>query len=398
MANVVDRQERDEKRDYYEEQSFVTSLAGSGSLMSFNVEHGYLEAIVRGFRSGFLREFEYRQLCQCESLEDFKLCFGDTDFASCLQNIEGRLTTEIVVDRLWDKFVEEFDYIRSQAVGSLATFLNYIQYEYMITNISFLIVSLIKKGKPEVLVSKCDPMGTFPRMKSILTFENSEDGLHDLYRTVLVDTPIAPYFEEFFAADRGSVDRPFDEMQRVYNEREISIIANTIKKLWLEDFYAYCMSLGGITAQVMGELLSFEADRRAISIMINSFDTPLNDPFRRSERRELFCSFGSLYPEGIDKFDEVNDMIQLGAVLSKYGDIDRLWRRAEQDGKDVEDVLYEYEVHINRLAFEQQSHFACFWAYTKLKEQEKRNVFWIAECISQQMKDPATINRWIKIF
>lgn len=121
-------------------------------------------------------------------------------------------------------------------------------------------------------MSKCDPMGAFPRMKSILTFENSEDGLHELYRTVLVDTPIAPYFEEFFTTDRV-VDRPFEELQRVYGEREISIITNTIKKLWLEDFYAFCMSLGGMTAQVMDELLSFEADRRAISIMINSFDT-----------------------------------------------------------------------------------------------------------------------------
>lgn len=45
-----------------------------------------------------------------------------------------------MVDRLWDKFVEEFDYIRSQAVGSLATFLNYIQYEYMVRDTLLLVV------------------------------------------------------------------------------------------------------------------------------------------------------------------------------------------------------------------------------------------------------------------
>ena len=67
--------------------------------------------------------------------------------------------------------------------------------------------------------------------------------------------------QEFFSTERVS-DKPFDELQRVFNEREISVITNTIKKLWLEDFYRFCMGLGGETALVMGPLLSFEADRR----------------------------------------------------------------------------------------------------------------------------------------
>ncbi len=44
-----------------------------GDLTTFNAEHGYLEAMVRGFRSGFLREYEYRQLTQCDVLEDVKV-------------------------------------------------------------------------------------------------------------------------------------------------------------------------------------------------------------------------------------------------------------------------------------------------------------------------------------
>lgn len=194
----------------------------------------------------------------------------------------------------------------------------------MITNISFLIVSLIRKGQPEQLIARCDPMGIFPRMKSILTFENSDEGLLELYRTVLIDTPIAPYFEEFFNSETTN-DKHFEEFQRVFNEREISIITNMIKKLWLEDFYLYCMSIGGTTATIMKELLDFEADRRAISIMINSFNTQLNDPFKRdSERHDLFCSFGTLYPEAIELFSKVSDISQLGVVLSNYAEIYRL--------------------------------------------------------------------------
>lgn len=107
---------------------------------------------------------------------------------------------------------------------------------------------------------------------------------------------------------------------------------------------------------MMRDLLEFEADRRAISIMMNSFGTALNDPFRRDERSSLFASFGHLYPEGIEKFStvslqrtlpasvpsplcvvalvcQVGDMSQLGAVLEDYKDYSRLWQRAQNEGK-----------------------------------------------------------------
>ena len=35
----------------------------------FNVDTGYLEALVRGFRSGILAQSDYLNLSQCETLE-----------------------------------------------------------------------------------------------------------------------------------------------------------------------------------------------------------------------------------------------------------------------------------------------------------------------------------------
>lgn len=54
--------------------------------MTFNVQGGYLEAIVRGYRSGLLTATDYNNLCQCETLDDIKLHLSATDFGPYLQN------------------------------------------------------------------------------------------------------------------------------------------------------------------------------------------------------------------------------------------------------------------------------------------------------------------------
>ncbi len=35
----------------------------------FNVDHGYLEGLVRGFKSGILKVHDYQNLVQCETLD-----------------------------------------------------------------------------------------------------------------------------------------------------------------------------------------------------------------------------------------------------------------------------------------------------------------------------------------
>jgi len=35
----------------------------------FNIDHGYLEGLVRGFKSGILRDADYQNLIECQTLE-----------------------------------------------------------------------------------------------------------------------------------------------------------------------------------------------------------------------------------------------------------------------------------------------------------------------------------------
>lgn len=41
----------------------------AGGITTFNIHHGYVEALVRGYRSGYLDDVDYHHLTQCETLE-----------------------------------------------------------------------------------------------------------------------------------------------------------------------------------------------------------------------------------------------------------------------------------------------------------------------------------------
>ena len=144
----------------------------------FNVDNGYLEGLVRGFRSGIMSRADYLNLVQCETIEgmliraisrsrgelyeseggvcltrllshlehiinhrvynwllssscvvfvsDLKAQLQGTDYGNFLQNEPSPIPVAVIDDKLRSHLVVQFLHIRNQCTQPLATFLDYI--------------------------------------------------------------------------------------------------------------------------------------------------------------------------------------------------------------------------------------------------------------------------------
>jgi V-type H+-transporting ATPase subunit d len=149
----------------------------------------------------------------------------------------------------------------------------------------------------------------------------------------------------------------------------------------------------------MHQILAFEADRRTINITINSFNTELS----KEQRAKLFPSIGNLFPAGNNNLAKSDDLDQVKQVCDSVGAYRSFFdpapggasSNANGGGLDdelsiasrLEERFFSLEVHFNKLSFLSQFQYGVFYGYFKLKEQEIRNLMWIAECIAQDAKD-----------
>lgn len=334
--------------------------------LTFNIHAGYLEGVVRGYKSGLLTEADYNNLCQCETLDDIKLHLTATDYGSYLQNEPLPLHTTTIVEKCTQKLVEEFKHMSTQATKPLSTFLEYIRYGHMIDNVVLIVTGTLHERDVHELLEKCHPLGMFDSIATLAVAQS----MWELYRLVLVDTPLAPYFSECITSED-------------LNDMNIEIMRNTLYKAYLEDFYKFCKKLGGATAEIMLNLLAFEADRRAVNITINSIGTELT----RDDRRNLYSNFGQLYPHGHEELAVCEDFDQVRGAMEKYPAYQEIFLKISYgESQMLDKAFYEEEVKRLCMAFTQQFHYAVFFAYVRLREQEIRNLMWISECVAQNQK------------
>lgn len=334
--------------------------------MTFNVKDGFTDAVVRGHRTGLLSSAEYNSIAQCESLEDIKLNLSATDYGPYIQNLSSPLHTTTLLEACQSLLVDQWTFLRANADKNLGKFLDYCTYGHMIDNVILIVTGTLHERDVQELLAKCHPLGMFDAIATLAVASN----MRELFRLVLVDTPLASYFADHLTSE------DLDEMN-------IEVLRNTLYKAYLDDFVKFCNSLGGATSEVMGDLLAFEADRRALNITLNSIDTELT----RDDRRKLYSSFGELYPVGQAELAMAEDFAQIRSAMEKVPAYHTIFSKLAQDESQALDrIMYEEEVRRETLAFEQQFHYGVFYSYMRLREQELRNLMWISECVAQNQK------------
>lgn len=289
-------------------------------------------------------------------------------YGDALSNLPPNPSTSALADKTTEKLVDDFRYLQGQCTGAMAKFMDYLTYSYMIDNVALLITGTLHERDTKELLERCHPLGWFETMPVLCVATNIEE----LYNSVLIETPLAPYF-------KGSLS------SQDLDELNIEIVRNTLYKNYLEDFHQFVNNNPEVsvtpTAEVMSEILEFEADRRAINITLNSFGTELS----KEQRRKLYPEFGKLYPEGMLMLSRADDLEGVSLAVSGVGDYKRFFDEvglnqgggsvgnmsggAGGEQKSLEDMFYQKEMELSKLVFTCQFTPAVIYAWVKLREQ-----------------------------
>merc|ERR1712216_92902 len=138
-----------------------------------------------------------------------------------------------------------------------------------------------------------------------------------------------------------------------------------------------------------------------MGVTLNALNTDLSTENSIQDRNVLYPNFGYLYPEGTKElrkaFNETSVRTALepfAKYLGLYDTVKSFYESTEGEGgsnktggQSIEDEIYKENVHMFEMAFEQQYHFGVFYAWVKLREQEVRNIRWIANMIVLNTKD-----------
>mmetsp|Transcript_7981 Transcript_7981/g.29529 ORF Transcript_7981/g.29529 Transcript_7981/m.29529 type:complete len:210 (+) Transcript_7981:138-767(+) len=156
----------------------------------FNAKHGYAEAYVRGCQMKRLRKQQYAELARCETLEDVKSYLQATNvYCSSLQHIQNPVQPANIIFGCRKSLVSEFKSCCEQAAMPLSKFLEYLTYGHMIDSLILALSGMLRCRQTEEILEKCNPLGIFESLSAVVI---SQD-IHELYRLVLVDTPLAKY-------------------------------------------------------------------------------------------------------------------------------------------------------------------------------------------------------------
>lgn len=302
------------------------------NVMTFNMSDGFAEALVRGLRKGILSEQTYMALRNCASIKDVHAAFAGTDYEDYVKSLKEEDTSTFKND-LKKKLAGEIDYLQQVSGPELQKFIQIIRHRYMIDNVITIIECNKNGSREDVIRNRMEDLGYLPEIEGLLKMKMNK--IDEIYEDVLMDTEVGCYFFSFLQETMEKTEnKHISQAQSAVEKLKPERIKNSLKKIWLENFYLYCQSQESITREIMMGLLEFEADCQAIQVVYNSL--AFDHASQEEERKKMIPFFGKLFPIATGQMAKANSFEALKEALIGYPEYYNLVKDAP-DPKKLEE-------------------------------------------------------------
>lgn len=311
--------------------------------------YGYIISEINGKREEMLREEDYNALKRCDSLEEMAIKLSRR-YHGLSEGIA--YTKPELKKRLLETLKADFDHYHDVEDKGIRTILNYYMDFHKIQNFFYLLQCKLQDPSLERSFDKIE-IGDFSALRTI-KFSNDMD---DVQRYCMENSFLKKFeqrvrFKKEFAANN------FQVLQTLFF------------KFHIEEAYR---SLND-DMDHMREILRLEGDRQIIEVAANTLGSK---EVVGCKRMELFPDVHSMDLRTRELLSHVEGLEDMKAILSTRYDFDT----------DISNALIRAELGKYRESFSMYGDLSCVYSYFRMKEQEIKNILWIAECIIQNRRD-----------
>jgi V-type H+-transporting ATPase subunit d len=382
-------------------------------LCTFAADGGFPEAVLRGQKLSLLSQDKYEQMKNLTSIKQLKdFLIEETDFKDFFEGLQ--LTTEIDTLQLMgcikNKLADELKYLEGNCINPCFEFIGFLRTPYMIDNVVNIINGTKNKTSRHDIEANINPIGRFDEIEMML--KTDSDDTAGLWEILFTDCPLSDHILKFFKSkSTGGKERDFKEVDTFFKEIDPQEVGIGLKKLWIEDFILFCdEKLNPLSAANMIHILRQKADFMTIQAVYNTLSREKQERLRL--RKDYTPTCGYLYEDGqyktlceCDSLDSLREKVKhhptYQTILNGVPDPTKV--KDGNEGRDaskfdnggLDQAIFKAEVEDAILVFDEQANYAAFYAYMILKEQEYRNIGWVASMIGFTVgkNDP----RWERI-